>query len=59
MPGIVTVLGAVLLICLLSSTREGRAKAAERLRPLERALIIPAAALWLWIAFEVARAAAR
>jgi len=52
---VLALLLAMLIIALISSTREGRAVAREWIKPLERRLLIPAVVLWvllLWPALE-------
>lgn len=49
MAGLLTIVAAVLVISILSSTREGRAEARERMKRWARPLIPAAVALWLFI----------
>jgi len=46
---------ALIVICIVSSTRADRAAARERMRPIGRRLLPFTIILWIWIIWEVAR----
>ena len=52
---ILMLIGLVLVICMLMTTKAERAEARERLRPLGRRLMPIAVALWAWILWSLAR----
>ena len=44
--GVALTIGALLLICVMTSTKQGRAEAQARLKPYEKWLWLAAAVLW-------------
>lgn len=49
MNGVIGVGLAVLFISIIMSTKEQRAEARARMRPIGKALTVPAALLWGWL----------
>lgn len=56
MPGGLMILLALICICVAMSTREDRAAARERMKPIGRRLLPFVVIFWGWVAFEVWRA---
>ncbi len=54
MPGAAAILIALLMICLVSSTKEGRAAARVTMRRYARPLIPVVVGAWAWIIYVVA-----
>jgi hypothetical protein len=48
-------LGALILICMIMSTKADRTAARERMRPIGRIVAPFAIAIWAWIIWTVAR----